>query len=152
TGLGVGGEFAVGVSLVAEVMPDRARPFALGLLQGLSAVGNITAAIISMALGPLEESGAIASAWRPMFLIGAGRALLCLVILRNLKEPERWQEQKRAVLEGRAGVRLGSLRELFGDGRWRKNALIGLLLSSSGIIGLWGIGFFSFDLNRSVFR
>ena len=41
TGLGVGGEFAVGVSLVAEVMPDRARPYALGLLQALSAVGNI---------------------------------------------------------------------------------------------------------------
>ena len=33
TGLGVGGEFAVGVSLVAEVMPSRARPHALGLLQ-----------------------------------------------------------------------------------------------------------------------
>ncbi len=35
TGLGVGGEFAVGVALVAEVMPERARPFALGLLQAL---------------------------------------------------------------------------------------------------------------------
>ena len=44
TGLGVGGEFAVGVSLVAEVMPNRARPFALGLLQALSAVGNVSAA------------------------------------------------------------------------------------------------------------
>src|SRR4051794_39656637 len=30
TGLGVGGEFAVGVALVAEVMPDRARAHALG--------------------------------------------------------------------------------------------------------------------------
>ena len=38
TGLGVGGEFAVGVALVAEVMPDRARPYALGLLQALSAL------------------------------------------------------------------------------------------------------------------
>src|SRR6266540_3380728 len=40
TGMGVGGEFAAGVSLVAEVMPSRARPYALGLLQALSAVGN----------------------------------------------------------------------------------------------------------------
>jgi MFS family permease len=59
TGLGVGGEFAVGVSLVAEVMPERARPFALGLLQALSAIGNITAALISMGLGissPAERS------------------------------------------------------------------------------------------------
>ena len=70
TGLGVGGEFAVGVSLVAEVMPDRARPFALGWLQALSAVGNMMAAVISMGLGKLEESGAIGSAWRLMFVIG----------------------------------------------------------------------------------
>ena len=56
TGLGVGGEFAVGISLVAEVMPDRARPFVLGLLQALSAVGNITAAFISMCSGQLEPS------------------------------------------------------------------------------------------------
>ncbi len=33
TGLGVGGEFAVGVALVAEVMPVRARTYTLGLLQ-----------------------------------------------------------------------------------------------------------------------
>ena len=45
TGLGVGGQFAVGVALVAEVMSDRARPFALGWLQALSAVGNMLAAI-----------------------------------------------------------------------------------------------------------
>ena len=45
TGLGVGGQFAVGVALVAEVMSDRARPFALGWLQALSAVGNMLAAL-----------------------------------------------------------------------------------------------------------
>ncbi|TAL01738.1 MAG: MFS transporter, partial [Verrucomicrobia bacterium] len=50
TGLGVGGEFAVGVALVAEVMPDRSRTGALGLLQALSAVGNITAALIGMGM------------------------------------------------------------------------------------------------------
>src|SRR6478752_6192869 len=41
TGAGVGGEFAVGAALVAEVMPTRARPHALGMLQALSAIGNI---------------------------------------------------------------------------------------------------------------
>src|SRR3954452_1806007 len=80
TGLGVGGEFAVGVSLVAEVMPDRARPHALGTLQALSAVGNVTAAFVSMGLGHLEETGAIGSAWRWMFVIGAGPAMLALII------------------------------------------------------------------------
>ena len=92
TGLGVGGEFAVGVALVAEVMPDRARPYALAFLQALSAVGNITAAIISIFLGQLEQSGAVGHAWRWMFVIGTVPALLAILIRRRLKEPERWQK------------------------------------------------------------
>src|ERR1051326_1361546 len=56
TGLGVGGEFAVGVSLVAEVMPARARPYTLGLLQALSAIGNISAALSGLALGEMERT------------------------------------------------------------------------------------------------
>jgi MFS family permease len=39
-----------------------------------------------------------------------------------------------------------------GDTRWRRNAVVGLLLALSGIIGLWGIAFFSIDLIRSVFQ
>src|SRR5829696_3535134 len=70
TGLGVGGQFAVGVALVAESLPDRARPFALGWVQAASTVGNMLAAIIGISLGVLEESGVIAGAWRLMFLIG----------------------------------------------------------------------------------
>src|SRR5262249_23837956 len=42
--------------------------------------------------------------------------------------------------------------ELFQNPRWTKHALIGLLLASSGIIGLWGIGFFSIDLQRSILQ
>ena len=148
TGLGVGGEFAVGVALVAEVMPVRARPFALGLLQALSAVGNISAAIISLVLSDLEERGAIGSAWRIMFVIGAVPALLAILIRRRLKEPEQWQ----AVSGEQIKRQLGSYSELFGNPRWRKNAIVGLILAASGVIGLWGIGFFSIDLNRSVFR
>lgn len=148
TGLGVGGEFAVGVSLVAEVMPDRARPFALGLLQALSAVGNVSAAVISMVLGHLEQTGAVGSAWRVMFVIGTVPALLAILIRRRLKEPERWQS---VAATGGEVKRLGSYAELFGNPRWRKNAIIGLLLAFSGVVGLWGIGFFSIDLNRLVF-
>ena len=152
TGLGVGGEFAVGVALVAEVMPDRARPHALGWLQTLSAVGNITAAGINIQLGIMEGEGMLGSDWKPwriMFVIGAVPALLALVIRARLKEPERWRQ---AVASGQAAQKAGSLRELFGDPRWRKNALVGLLLAVPGVVGLWGIGFFSFDFVRAVFR
>ncbi len=205
TGLGVGGEFAVGVSLVAEVMPDKARPHALGLLQALSAVGNVSAALISMGLGQLEEAGTIGSAWRWMFVIGALPAMLALIIRSRMKEPERW---KAAAAAQKAGgtASLGSYEELFGNAHWRapaavaavfvvaivgvaffgapslpklkigiglalgaigaglwaiyggkgpapyrRNAMVGLLLALAGIIGIWGIGFFSIDLVRSVF-
>jgi MFS family permease len=158
TGLGVGGVFAVSVSLVAEVMPDRARPMALGWLQALSAVGNMMAALISIALGEAEKTGAIGSAWRAMFVIGALPALLSLFIFQKLKEPEKWKAaaaKRKADME--AGLidphdKLGSLSELFGDPRWRKNTIVGMLLAFAGVVGLWGIGFFSFDLIRTVFN
>jgi MFS family permease len=153
TGFGVGGQFAVGVALVAEVMSDRARPFALGLLQALSALGNMLAAVISILLGKLEESGAIGSAWRLMFLVGLAPALLAIPIFRRLKEPERWKAAAQAdELGGASRGKLGSLRELFGDPRWRRNTIVGMLLALAGVLGLWGIGFFSFDLVDAVFR
>lgn len=144
TGLGVGGQFAVGVALVAETMPDRARPYALGWLQALSAVGNMLAALVGIALGQMEQSGSIGSAWRWMFIFGALPAFLCLAIFRRLHEPEAWQKAKRDRTP------MGSMGNLFNDPRWRKNAIVGLLLAFSGVVGLWGIGFFSFDLLRSV--
>jgi MFS family permease len=158
TGLGVGGEFAVGVALVAEVMPERARPWALGLLQALSAVGNIAAALISMYLGHLESAdvfkdlivlGTPVKAWRIMFLVGVLPALLVIVIRRRLKEPERWE---RTAHEGAVVKKLGSYVELFGDPVLRRNAIVGLLLAFSGVVGLWGIGFFAPDLFDRVLR
>ena len=158
TGLGVGGEFAVGVALVAEVMPSQARPFALGFLQALSALGNIAAAVISIGLGYLEQAGALGqfqvlgtpvTAWRAMFLVGTLPALLAIIIRRRLKEPEQWQSLADA---GGSAPRRGSYAELFGDARWRRRCVVGLVLATSGVIGVWGIGFFSIDLNRSVLR
>jgi MFS family permease len=143
TGLGVGGQFAVGVSLVAEVMPDRARPFALGLLQALSAVGNISAAVIAMWLGHYGGDY-----WRWMFVVGTLPALMAVGVFRYLKEPERWQ----AAAAGAVARQLGSYGELFGDPRWRRHAIVGLLLAFAGVVGLWGIGFFTVDLQDSVLR
>src|SRR5687768_13894949 len=149
TGLGVGGEFAVGVALVAEVIPDRARPYALGLLQALSTVGNVGAAFVSIGIGFLEHGGTVSHAhgWRIMFLVGAIPALLAILIRRKLKEPERWQQ---AMRENRG--KMGSYRDLFSHPRWRRNAIVGFLLAFVGVVGLWGILFFSIDLIRGVLR
>lgn len=162
TGLGVGGEFAVGASLVAEVMPSRARPFALGTLQALSAVGNMVAAILNLGLGQMESTGAIAGAWRPMFVIGILPALVSLLVFRKLREPETWVRARAAdrlaEAQGLEAKRSGfrklfrEVEALFSDPRWRRNTLVGMTLGFSGVVGLWGIGFFSPELTDPVFR
>ncbi len=148
TGLGVGGEFAVGVALVAEVIPATARPYALGALQSCSGAGNVIAALIGIGLGNLQQAHVIASSWRIMFIIGALPALLVVVIMRKLEEPEAWRKAKAEGVAHR--VKLGSMAELFEDPRWRRNALVGLALAFSGVVGIWGIGYFSYDLLSSV--
>jgi MFS family permease len=146
-GLGVGGQFAVGVALVAEVVPAQARPYALGFVQASSAVGNMIAALTGILIGQLESAGSLAggwSAWRWEFLAGAVPAPLAFIVFAKLKEPEQW-------LKARAEKKkLGSYGELLGDPRWRRNAIVGFLLAFSGVVGLWGIGFFSYDLFRPV--
>src|SRR6478752_5502683 len=55
TGCGVGGVFGLAVALVADSVPDHTRAPALGLLQSLSTVGNIIAAMVGMAIGMLAS-------------------------------------------------------------------------------------------------
>jgi len=113
-------------------------------------VGNVSAALIAMGFGALTAAGSLpGSAWRWMFAVGILPALLAVVVMSRLKEPERWT---KAVAEGVGRKKAGSLVEMFGTPKWRHRAIVGMILASSGVIGLWAIGFFSIDLNRSVFR
>jgi MFS family permease len=111
-----------------------------------------------MLLGSLEQGGTFdhlylgsygpIKPWRIMFVVGILPAILVVFIQSRLKEPEKWREAVAA--EG--ARKAGSFAELLGDPRWRRNALLGLLLAFSGVVGLWGIGFFSIDLQQYVFR
>ena len=145
-GMGAGGIFPVGCTLVAESLPDRTRPQALGMLQAFSAFGNVSAGFIWLAMIALWSHNYIATPWRWLFSVGILPALLSIVVARRLREPEVWRQ---AVAAGKLTKKAGSLAELFGDPRWRPRAIVGLLLASSGVIGLWGIGVFSNDLTQS---
>ncbi len=154
TGLGVGGVFAVVVALIAESVPDRARPFTLGLLQVLSAIGNCTAALIFMYFGHLEQQGFFhdlhilglgpVKPWQLMFVIGIVPGLLAVLVQLWVKEPQKWREAKAS------GRKVGSFSELLGHPTWRRHAVFGLLLAIAGVVGLWSIGFFSPDLQQTV--
>lgn len=143
-GLGVGGMFGAATTLVAESVPGRVRAVALGALQALSALGNIIGSLISLQIQPGATDLLWGySGWRFLFFVGILPSLLVIPIVFVLREPEAWKRAKAAY-----GARrnVGSPAELFRSPRWRRNTVVGLLLGVSGMIGLWGIGFFSPEL------
>lgn len=142
TGLGVGGEFAAGAALVAEVMPEKSRAQALGMLQSLSAVGNIMGALLFWYIEPMFG-------WRWLYAVGAFPALLAVVVRAGLKEPEKWVAAKKAAAEaGSSGAKpnFGRMSEMFTIPLLRRNTFVGLGLAIAGVIGLWGAGFWSPEL------
>lgn len=148
TGTGVGGVFGLAVALVADTVPDHTRAPALGLLQSFSTLGNITAAFIGISLGTIAAMPFGLKVWQVMFLVGSLPAFFSIIVLRRLKEPQRWVDAR--AHGALTGVRFGSYAALLGDPRWRRNAWLGLVMCSAGIIGLWGIGNFHPRIVRSL--
>ncbi len=148
-GLGVGGMFGAATTLVAESVPSGFRSMALGSLQTLSAIGNMMGSWIAYTVPPSAEQFFLGfSGWRVLFFVGIVPALLVIPIVGILSEPEAWKRKKAEMAQGGAAVlkQLGSPVDLFKEPRWRRNTIVGLLLGVSGMIGLWGIGFFSPEL------
>ena len=153
TGMGVGGVFGLAVALIAETVPNHSRTGALGMLQVLSTVGNISAGLVKMLIDNWELTGVITkgTGWRWMFLVGALPAFLVILIQKYLKEPEPWLKLQR---EGRlpAGNIFSSYAGLLKEARWRKNLLVGAVIASTGVVALWAIGEYGVDLQRNVFK
>jgi MFS family permease len=151
-GLGVGGMFGAATTLVAETVPGGFRPLALGSLQFLAAFGNMAGSLVSLWIQPgAEESLFGLPGWRVLFFVGILPAVLIVPVVSLLKEPEAWLTMRNASHnEARAGV--GSPTQLFVDKRWRRNAFVGLSLGLAGMVGLWGIGFFSPELITTALK
>ena len=143
TGLGIGGEFAAGASLVAETFPAYARATALGIVQATSALGNVLAGVIYFVIGADPDLG-----WRWVFGVGVLPAFLLFVILFFIHEPDAWKESQAKARKGE--LRMGNILDLFRNPELRRNTLIGLTLGTVGVIGFWGIGTWSAELIRGV--
>jgi MFS family permease len=152
TGMGVGGVFGLAVALIAETLPSGARAGALGWLQILSTVGNISAGGVKIAIDGLAANEVITpgTQWRWMFLVGAIPAFLVVFIMKYLREPEPWLKARD---EGRLpkGSVLGPYLEVLRDRTWTRNLIVGALISSAGVVGLWAIGEYATDLQKKVF-
>ena len=152
-GIGIGGMFGAATTLVAESVPSGFRAMALGSLQALSALGNITGSLLSLQIPPGAQNLISGYAgWRVLFFVGIVPALLVVPIIFVLREPESWLKAKAEAAAGIGHKNVGSPLELFRDPRWRRNTIVGLFLGVSGMIGLWGIGFFSPELISTALR
>src|SRR5207253_388532 len=83
---------------------------------------------------------------------GRARRLARAVSCRRAARPARRSDDTDSPRAGGvdrgegARTRVGSPAELFRHPRWRRHTLVGLMLGVSGMIGLWGIGFYSPEL------
>lgn len=128
TALGVGGEWAAGAAIVAEVWPEEKRARAAGILQSAWAVGFFLAAAFNLLLRGYG--------WRVLFVVGVAPALVALLVRFWVKEPERWvKAHAQEVQAGRA--RAVKLPELF-RGDLLRPTLVGSGLAFVAVFGLWG--------------
>ena len=101
-GIGMGGEWAAGMPLALEHLPDRMRGAAAGILQGAWAWGYILSALVFQTLYPVLRERST-DAWRAMFWVGAIPALLVLWIRAKVSESPVWiARSSRATRPGQA--------------------------------------------------
>src|ERR1700719_3630063 len=87
-GLGMGGEWNTGATLVAETWPTEFRAKAISMVQSSWALGFAVAALVA---GPVSRY----FGWRAVFFVGILPALLTLWIQRSVPESEMWKERQK---------------------------------------------------------
>jgi len=127
-GLGMGGEWNTGATLVAETWPTNLRARALAIVQSSWAIGFALAALVSGLVLRYYD-------WRKVFFVGVLPALVTLWIRKDVPESEMWREH-RARLE-KDGVRT-PLTELFSP-QFRGKTLALLFMNFFGLFAWWGL-------------
>ena len=87
-GLGMGGEWNTGATLVAETWPNERRAIAIAMVQSSWAIGFALAALVAGIV--LRYSN-----WRAVFFVGILPAIVTLWIQNRVPESGMWQEHKR---------------------------------------------------------
>ncbi len=123
-GIGIGGEWAMAGTYVAEAWPEDRRKMGAGYLQTGYYAGFFVAAGLNYTVG--ANYG-----WRAMFLCGLAPVAVSLFTLLKVKEPERWVETEVAPVN-----RKSPLAEIFGP-RYLKRTIVNSALLTIAIVGLW---------------
>jgi MFS family permease len=153
--LGVGGEWAVASSLVAEVFPSRARAWSqsifhassvlgtyLAVAAGAVLIGSGVALSVSLAGRTWELAG-----WRLGFLLGALPALLVVWVRLSVRESDRWLRARRA---GAGFGESPGVRGLLAPGL-RGRLALGVALATVGMATFWGTHIYGKDVMKECY-
>ncbi|MSU40900.1 MAG: MFS transporter [Pedosphaera sp.] len=102
--LGIGGEWAVGSTLLSETWPKKWRPWIAAVLQAGVNIGVLFACLSVYLMADLHP--------RYVFLVGIAPALIVFWIRRNVPEPDEWQaaKKKSTVTPGVAALFAADIR------------------------------------------
>lgn len=136
TGTGAGGEWPIGAAYLSEMVPAKRRGFAMGIMQAGYPVGYFLAG------GVFALFTWLGFGWRACFLVLVVPVLLCIPILKLLKESPEWERlnTERLVRASQPRDTLGKqgLRRLFTP-EYRRYTLIATLLHVFGAIYSYGL-------------
>jgi MFS family permease len=134
--LGIGGEWAVGASLLAETWPRRWRPWLAAVLQSAVNCGVMLACLAGFVLANQPN--------RTVFLVGVLPAVLVLWIRRAVPEPEEWHAAKATARDEQPGI-----RNLF-RGKVRRTTVLTILVCSFSLTAHWAFMFWYLQHMRNL--
>ena len=146
-GIAIGSEWVTGTSIISELWPDKDRGKGVGLMQCGFGIGFFLASLAWLFISPFGPG-----AWRIMFLLGVGPALLTLWIRQAIPESDRWERvnvQRAAAAERkRSGATLSeqdqslarfTVADLFAEPEIRRRVILAFLMSLASSFAFWGI-------------
>ena len=125
--LGIGGEWAVGASLLSETWPRKWRPWIAAVLQSGVNIGVLVAVLANVLLAKAPP--------RWLFLVGILPAILVLWIRRSVPEPAEWRAAKNRAHHQEPGV-----RDLF-QGEVRRITIWVMLVCGVSLTAHWAFMF-----------
>ena len=131
-GIGLGGEFGIGMALAAEAWPARHRARVSSYVGLGWQVGVLAAALLTPLLLPVIG-------WRGMFLVGVIPAIVAWVIRNRLHEPEVFVRNASANAAKKSGSKMDSFRLLVKDRATTKISAGIVVLCSVQNFGYYGI-------------
>jgi MFS family permease len=127
-GIGVGGEWAMAGTYVAEAWPEDRRKMGAGYLQTGYYFGFFVAAALNYTIGA-------SFGWRAMFLCGLVPVVVSIATLLGVKEPERWEHQHQEE-QAAPAKRHNPLAIIFSPRYLGRTVTMSALLTIA-IVGLW---------------